>query len=354
MEKFNHYLKPISKWWEDEKQIQTLKQWNVLDSFNFENLKKAFSVLELVYPQSWDCVIDIKYVGNRFYTSVDIVVYFPHVEITNSRKETHDIYDLYVKFPVITNNDFEIKAITGFRGKMSAAEIQCSYTHSHLPSIDYSSSYDFENFCTGSGVINQVKMMFNASFASGTFDDNLFKMYLFEVEQFVKWESLEGGPFNYLRNVRMKGGNHNLETVTYDRQNTYSSRIIRRIVTSQISFDSLNIEMNENNEIYIVDDDSFEQFLVETLDESSYEDQDFKCSKDDEGEYVMIENNHTRNYDIPEIKFYFRGELKVVELDMKIPVKSQRIYAHPTVKLICKSILEYEFNKSQIKSFAFR
>ncbi|MHA1197787.1 MAG: hypothetical protein ACTSQF_00320, partial [Candidatus Heimdallarchaeaceae archaeon] len=86
------------------------------------------------------------------------------------------------------------------RGKVSPAEYDNGYMHSHLPAIAVSSVQSFNGFCLGEDGIAQTIMMLNS-----TWSYELFRMAMLQLDDYVRWESLEGGPHICMEDVYEKG-----------------------------------------------------------------------------------------------------------------------------------------------------
>lgn len=173
------------------------------------NVKDMMETLEAVYPDRWsflfeDCC--------RFPR---ILIHFPCFQISNSEGYSHTIKDLFVKlYTIIDQSTGKISfenSISGFRTTLTDAELHTGYLHSHLRSADrnYFESFNTEYisnrwFCLGSGeTLDLLDVMAGAD----EFDKNLFELFLYTLDGFVKWESLEGGPYIKLRSIQLNSEN---------------------------------------------------------------------------------------------------------------------------------------------------
>lgn len=119
-----------------------------------------------------------------------IVVHFPEITIKNSRRQSHTIKELYVRFNIKIDLTQKTPScnifVTGTRAMLSDKEYLSDYSHSHLPSNAIS---HWENFCLGS---SDFSMLINTLRISMTPED--WFLLFFSLENYVSWESLEGGP----------------------------------------------------------------------------------------------------------------------------------------------------------------
>lgn len=348
MEDFNINLSSITKWWNDEQQIEVLKAHKFVNDEVVDFIKTIIPLLNEVYPNRWDIQISIEYNRSRsnYTKDINVVIHFPKVTITNSRKESLDMYDMFVSFSIAYNGSVNIGHIKGTKTKFSFSEYQSNYFHSHLQTQELKKDPSFRGFCTGSGVINQLQMMLNQS---EQFDPNMFKMYLFQIYRFISWESLEGGPYTYMKNVHIKSDNHNLNVLTTSDITDYVHTFNKSLWNNEFFFDDIDIDLDTEGSVYVIDNERFEKFVLDTVGYHG----SFLCSKDDEGNYVNLEN-YSKKINISDKPIYFKGKAIYYDVDFKLPVKSQVRYAHPTIKQICKKILEHELNKETIKVTAFQ
>ncbi len=128
--------------------------------------------------------------------SCKVTLYFPDIDITNTNETKHHIKDLYVRMELNYNGDTGYHvALTGKRGQISLKEYKSDlYGHSHL-----NGCWGYGNFCLGnsdfSSVVNQLM-------ASCRQED--WYMLFLSLENYLKWESLEGGPYRKIEQLGYK------------------------------------------------------------------------------------------------------------------------------------------------------
>ena len=135
----------------------------------------------------------------------ELVVHFPRITIHNSKGYKHTLRDLFVRFLIKEDGKFKSE-IQGTRTTLLINEFNVNYTHSHLSNTSSSSSY--QTFCLGYDSL-RLSLEKVASFDISTFDYNFFEMFLYEVNEYVRWESLEGGPYNTIQAVSNNSGRIN-------------------------------------------------------------------------------------------------------------------------------------------------
>jgi hypothetical protein len=170
---------------------------------------------------------------NETSTILDFIIHFPEINITNTIGHKHKIIDLYIVFEF--NKKLSLGTIVparrrfrGYRTTQTVSEYQKSYFHSHLPSNRLiGREVPIAEFCLGTAQPlgeSWAKLMYK-------FDANVFMSCCWQLEPFLSWESLEGGPYvriehikdigNYRaltdRDIELYDGFHNYIWKDYDR-----------------------------------------------------------------------------------------------------------------------------------------
>ena len=183
------------------------------------------SELEGYYPGNWDLQFDESYwntitatLNNCFETDINriknsinyttnntlitIYILFPDITITNSRRNSRNIKDLFIRItlnPLLSSS----KQVTssyfhGWRATKYVSDIYNNYGHSHLypHSIEYATSDPFGHFCLGNSEIASTSAILMHSYNQDT-----FSLILQQISSYVKWESLEGGPYRKIAEI---------------------------------------------------------------------------------------------------------------------------------------------------------
>ena len=169
-----------SLWSEFQKTIHALK-------FKEFGLTKLKPILDEVHGENYD--LQVCSDGN-----LDLLIRYPHITITNTKKESREIEELYC---VLSFDSYGLlKNFSGFRAKMSFNDVKNGYRHSHLNSRNLENLFTVSTFCTGSTDLTALK----SEFMEG-FDADRFDLFLYQINNFVEWESLEGTPYVHLSTV---------------------------------------------------------------------------------------------------------------------------------------------------------
>lgn len=135
-------------------------------------------------------------------TQLTVHLHFPHIHITNSAGQEHDLRDLWVRLVLTGINEYgdedEDNSITadlqGMRTTFSLTEARKTYRHSHLSS----SGLNWSSFCLGSGT--PIAQSIEALEEAPTEENWL---YLFHsLAPYLSWESLEGVPYITIGTLR--------------------------------------------------------------------------------------------------------------------------------------------------------
>ena len=143
-------------------------------------------ILEAVYPGQYD----IQY--NSENKKLNVLIKFDHIKITNSRDESRDIENLYtvLEFKINQNNRPVVSSFQGFRSTLSIKDYKNGYAHSHLNRRNRATLFSTGPFCTGSTPFSVI-----IADLSQNFDSEKFELFLYDLDNYVRWESLEGTPY---------------------------------------------------------------------------------------------------------------------------------------------------------------
>ncbi len=128
-----------------------------------------------------------------------VYIHFPKVKITNARKQSLDLTDLYVKFVVNLQGKF-LDTIEGLRSSVTREQFDARYFHSHLPVFD-PMNIRFRPFCLGTGPLQEIILVLRDKF-----DEVSFRLFCLNLGTYVEYESIEGRPHTYLEGVISQGG----------------------------------------------------------------------------------------------------------------------------------------------------
>lgn len=184
------------------------KTANVIDysplslSQKFEYLNSLISLLN-IFKEKYEEDFDFTIIKGHSINTFDWVftVRYKDITITNTPGNSHRILDLFVvhSFTFDSNqNKLTPNRIEGLRTTLSSYELHSKYRHSHLGTRE---SYYFLNksygkveshpFCIGTDS-ETSKMEAELQFEM---DYGRYELYLYLIDSYVRWESLEGTPY---------------------------------------------------------------------------------------------------------------------------------------------------------------
>ena len=198
-----------------------------------ENLHEMIKIFEQKFQGNQDLAFQVIDISEAFELRPYFKILYPEIEITNTNKEKHTIKNLVVVFSLKWNSYFKkwkIDEMTGLRLTLSYLELNKLYSHSHLSSTSLTSNFKSmtsSKFCLGSSTLGMSIAEYNTE--SNKEQSNLvLEGILYTLDTYVTWESLEGVPYNYIRNLLPLGGtavsgssldSHSLRVVNFLKEN---------------------------------------------------------------------------------------------------------------------------------------
>ena len=209
-------------------------------------LTNMFESLDTVYPDRWDCYCS----GTMLFFLIE----FPEIEITNRFSHRHTLLDVFVciSFTLDTNQEgdpqFLIYNIGLTRATLTKAEVDICYYHSHVPAHRPSQNdcLHIGSFCLGSG---DFQNSFN-NLASPVYHSDNFMLFIMSIENFLSYESIEGGPHIRMSNIgtgnanRRRQGFHEVVNIIND-----------RVISPDINFNIVN------NQFRVINNEQFERYV---------------------------------------------------------------------------------------------
>lgn len=138
----------------------------------------------------------------------NVRIHYPHINIKNSNKESKDLKDIVVNLSFNTNH--QLTTMGCMKTTFSFSDVDSStnlYTHSHARRVSISSimtyykntNYKGSEFCLGTAtaIANQVSIL---KLKKSSFNE--YWGFLNSIEPYLEWESLEGVPYNKIRDCK--------------------------------------------------------------------------------------------------------------------------------------------------------
>lgn len=262
--------------------------------------------------------------------SVELIIYYPEITITNSHELSNTMRDIYIKFSFNGYTDFrKLLSISIGRTTYTDYEYVGDYIFSHVSfrNIDGWNS----TLCFGDTDLKNATL----ELRKGKF--NLLQHVLLSFEEYLSWESIEGTPYSYISKLNKTIGKY----ITCSK-NYYQYSIYLEVLKSFNDFQYEYLLNNGKYSIKLSKDsiDMIEEFLT-----NKYPD---LCAYLINGISHKV-NSNIVNFDINDGKdtdIVFKGEVKKLKIiktqDDQVEEPEMRI--HRNILNQCVSQIESDFN----------
>lgn len=231
------------------KRLESLKHARNLRE-NKERLKELGKVMsqvgERAYPGLWEVVVESRL--------VTLTIHFPIVHMTNSDNDKHVMKDMYIHLSADPSGRF-VGKVKGERATVTLQEYLAKFTHSHLPFTDTLAK---SAFCMSDNNIEILSSDIRrvAYFDKPTYWIRRFEAIVFQMNDYLAWESIEGSRYCYINHV----GAVNSEGVRIN-IDSEASRILEKIREQNAPLPPMSYVYGTG---FVVEDttDEFENWLL--------------------------------------------------------------------------------------------
>lgn len=197
------------------------------------------------------CLRGVEGADYRHHTAYEVIMHYPELTVSNTHGRSQKIADFFIKLQLNPYLSSSVGGMFhGMRTSFTFAEFSSEYNFSHLQGSPH--SFSWSHFCLGhthfSTLCSTLAIEFNADF---------FGLFCYQLEQYLSWESLEGGPYKRLENIHERGTTTGVNISSTDRNNYY--------VEYLRSGHTPNYELQTNPYYYmfkIAEDDSLRQAIT--------------------------------------------------------------------------------------------
>lgn len=288
---------------------------------------------------------------NGHYT---ILIYFPEVVITNSKKDHHTIRELYVKIKVSKDGLFS-GSMRGVRTCVTEAELRRGYFHSHLHSFS-PNNIKFSSFCLGSGEINLPMSMLRSAY-----DKINFTLFCLHLKSYVKWESIEGSPYTFMSNIETRAASLTdiMSTIGSAHLDNIVNILYKQIIKMPLEAKHhlFNYSISEKG-LVVTATEALEKKLAELimainpgLISTGSTNLDWMLVvKDTTGGYCRLNDTEARIERTPKTPILvFKGEPKIFKVIEIKEIKKIEKYANPRITEVLCWRLSCSFTKEAVK-----
>ena len=312
--------------------------------------------------------------GESYGIVPHLTIKYDLIEITNTKKFTHIIKDIYVSLAlyVHSSGNLYFHSISGKRGKMSPKEAFNGYQHSHLPTI-YLNSLDNDEDDLGS-----IRYKPGPCFCLGTSviagrphtplkNRDLLTLFFFNLRSYLEWESIEGVPFKYIEAL-LYGNKTSKYSYPEDYEEFYLKALDNKL--SKGGGLDFNYYVGSDNNFKVVEDEKFDKFFnyLETSDLTKYAYpyiNNIFCSKVNGVEYVY--RGEISKEDVIESETfkeglvigYFKGKPVTLELIENEQTKENenegvKIFIQQKAKEYFKKEFNSSLEEKELRRYLFR
>jgi hypothetical protein len=330
-----------------------------VDKQVLEQFLQVLDILRLQHKEN----VDVNFIKEEAVFIPVITVLYPKLEVVNSLGKKHTIKDLLVVYTFKVKQsraNLLLESMKGLRFCVTQAELQAQHLHSHLPSRNFLSECNVPNiFCLGSDTdIRNCEFDLTSNFSL-----EKYEAFFFLVDSMLKWESLEGVPYNRMSRVHLSQ-----YTPVDDLQNSFFQEKAKDFVIFLIN-QKVKLDLNfycSNHHYKIYNDDKAKTFFLSM----------YRLATSTSNNITFTSNIVV--YRVPNSNSYVRGDVKKTLADPKhypftdyiifkgkkvypkvlknnpnttIDLKSQDLVLHP--KFIENVIreLEYQIYKETIENY---
>lgn len=343
----------------DADHVSNLITTRVLDPNLYEEGLKLYKIADSVYPGECDLQL-LPYVesitlangqdSSKIVYHLALIIHFPLLFMTNSNEVNHPIKDFFFRMTLkMDEGRVQIYEYRGQRTTVSYAEYKSGYRFSHLKVKAFNEPPIFLQFCFGDGDLPRLKTQFNCTASSVSNGHvtryDIFKMLCFNIEPYLSWESLEGGPFMKLSQVFDQATLYSSNNIISFDLEQYTIKVMRASDSKDIDCDIVVL-----NGIYeVVDNSRLDESLVKIAIKWGVHRLIYK--KDIEGNlYYSTSLPSVRRKptpvlsDIP-IQFQQRLYSFTVETEAEIEIIENKYFIHPIFKENVRKAISSAINK---------
>jgi len=217
---------------------------------DLSDLRKKFSSAR---RPSWNNLDAQSWLSSNLYYYLEIrtIIRYTDITISNSRGQNHHIIEMY--FSLDFNKDLQLVQTRGMRGDRTYIEHISYYGHSHLSGGEQG---ELGNLCFGSGPIRVTSNCLRRQF-----DADHLNLFCHHLNNFVKWESLEGTPYKYISKI---GIGNVLYKMDYTNCFQYWRDYVGKDILTGLSMNHFNVYLSYGR-VRIQYTDEFQMYLGELL-----------------------------------------------------------------------------------------
>lgn len=333
----------------NNERVTELIQKNLMTLEFYTKALSLYQVANEVYPDNCDLHLFRNKIEGTTHMEYRfaIIIRFPEITVTNSNKAKVVMNDFFYAIQLaMSGSEIIIERTMGERMTYSYLHAVSSYKFSHLSGGgDLTTNPRFCHFCYGDGDIPLLVTKFNNVAPR---DMGIFRLFLFNIESYLSWESLEGGPYIRISQIHNQINLYDSSCMNDGTRKVYIERLMRHI-------SELDSNIVIKNGIYLISDDSvFNDSIVKIISShfSSNDQKRLLFRKGVDGNLYQINSQSRRIMSLSTHPYIFqqREYYYTISNTSEEVEKSEIFYINPEFKTHVKSTIEYQLNQKIIEA----
>ena len=134
---------------------------------------------------------------------ISLIVHYPQIDIEDGEGNTETIFDSYICYPFRLN--YESLRLRGniemFSSHGTFEQAGAGYIHSHAGTRSLEHFFSKRNLCLGATDLQCLVDELNSTTNLNQVEAVTFEALFYQVDELLAWESEDGGPYTYLRDL---------------------------------------------------------------------------------------------------------------------------------------------------------
>lgn len=321
--------------------VKKLMQLKLLSSALYIKALDVYEIANEIYPGQCDLQLVPVQDSRRYTYQFRLVIHFPILELKNSKGQHLTIKDFFFAIGLrMKANQIIISDFSGNRTTFSYIEAVSNYKFSHLSTNSLSNLPIYTHFCFGEGDISLLQVRFNQT---NPRDKNTLRLLLFNIESYLCWESLEGGPYIKIENIFNQSRVYNPDRYS----DSTMKQLVDKLVDNYLS--ELDCDVIFRQGVYQVSENQKLNDSLVTIINGHYSSDQRKSLlflKGSDGTlYEVTQQRNIPNLNDQSIVFQQRQYRYTIVDSENQPTESEIFYINPLFKSYVKSNIERKFSE---------
>ena len=266
-----------------------------------------------------------------------LLIRYPELTISNTKGRSHEIKDLFVLIILGERNGrfCSYGHLFGARAQQTSMEFNSGYRHSHLGS---GNNRRLSTFCLG----GSSSIAIAVTELSSNFTLEKFELLLYQLSTYVRHESIEGGPYIRMENIRARANRNGRSVNVQSEYNTY----ITTMAESKLPL-PVKVEKVFGKERFVFDTNDITYIQLVGNGTAVPYIKDVNGTLMEEATDSGVNMSAQEKADLEQNMFQFRGETivyKVIDQQDNAVIQETQKYPSPNLSKYIKGEIEKELN----------